>query len=135
MPSQFKHVGNAVAYATVIEHLLSAPYTVDELIKLSGLAENTTWKFVKALHRRGLVYVAVWRTDRWGRHTRAAFKMGSMPDVPRPAPKTAARRSLERRQREALRAMTRTYDTAPDDASRHDAESKNVEEKAQEPSA
>jgi hypothetical protein len=113
MPSQFKYAGNAVAYATVLEALIEAPYTIDELIKVSGLADNTTWKFVTALRRRGLVYVAVWRTDKWGRHTRPAYKFGTMLDVVRPAPKTASRRSLERRQRNALLAMTRTYDVTP----------------------
>lgn len=135
MPSQFKHAGNAVAYAIVVEALLDAPYTLDELIKIAGLAENTTWKFVRALHRRGLVHVAVWRTDRWGRHTRPAYKLGSLDDVPRPAPKTSSQRNIERRRREALLAMTRSYDEAGSAAPQQDAESKNDEEALHEPSA
>lgn len=135
MPSQFKHTGNAVAYATVVQSLIEAAYTIDELIKLSGLAENTTWKFVLALKRRKLAYVAVWRTDRFGRHTRPAFSFGNKPDAVRPPPKTATRRSLERRQRLALQAMTRTYDEATSDAPRQPAESTNDEEELHAPSA
>lgn len=135
MPSQFRYAGNAIAYATVVEALCEAAYTIDELIKLSGLAENTTWKFVKALQRKRCVYIAVWRTDKMGRYTKPAFSFGSRADVQRPSPKSATRRSAERRQRDALRAMARQYDEATSDAPRQDAKSKMVEEDLREPSA
>lgn len=105
MPSQFNYAGNAIAYAVVVESLMDEAYTIEELIKLSGLADSTTWKFVRALHRRKRAYVAVWRTDRWGRHTKPAYKLGMLPDAVRPPPKSSTRRSLERRQRDALERM------------------------------
>lgn len=120
MPSQYVHSGNAIAYAILIEALVEAPYTVEELVKLSGLARNTTWKFIRALHRRRLIFVAVWRTDRWGRHTKPAYRLGSQSDVARPPPKTAAQRSLARRQREALHAVTRACDKVPSVGEEHE---------------
>ena len=135
MPSGMKWLGNSVAYATVLEALVQAAYTVDELVVLSGMAKMTVWKFVQALRRRKLIYISVWRTDKIGRYTRPAFSFGMQPDVARPAPKTASRRSRERRRRNALAAMTRSYDEASDVAPRRDAESKNDEEELQVPSA
>lgn len=112
MPSRFTYVGNSVAYANVVEALLDAPYTIDELAKLSGLARTTTWKFVHALRRRSLAYVGVWRTDTQGRYTRPAYSLGNRPDALRPSPKTPTQRSAAMRKRKALLAMTREYDEA-----------------------
>lgn len=99
MPSGRRWLGNSAGYATMVEMLMDAPYTVDELVKLSGLAWTTAWKFVKALHRRQRAYIAVWRTDKAGRYTRPAYRLGQASDVPRPAPKSSAFRSRERRKR------------------------------------
>jgi|JI8StandDraft_1071087.scaffolds.fasta_scaffold00388_34 hypothetical protein len=112
MTSGRRWLGNSSAYAVVVEALMDAAYTIDELVALSGLAWATTWKFVKAMQRRRRAYIAVWRTDKQGRYTKPAYKLGTMDDMPRPAPKSAAYRSTEvrRRRRKALLAMTRSYD-------------------------
>lgn len=135
MPSGMKWLGNSVAYATVLESLVQAAYTVDELVVLSGMAKMTVWKFVQALRRRKLVHISVWRTDKFGRHTKPAFSFGMVPDVARPAPKTPTRRSRDRRQRNALSAMTRSYDAVSGVAPCSAAESKNDEEELHVPSA
>ena len=135
MTSGRRWLGNSTGYAVMIEMLMDGPYTLDELVKLSGMAETTAWKFVKALHRRQRAYIAVWRTDKAGRYTRPAYRLGQAPDVPRPAPKSNAFRGRQYRKRLALEPMTRSYDAASGDAPQQDAESKNVEEEAQEPSA
>lgn len=131
MPSQFRYSATALAFAVLIESLVDAPYTIQELVTLSGFAYNTTRKFILALHRRRLVYVAVWRTDKIGRYTKPAYSFGSRPDVPRPPARTATQRSANAR----LRAMTRQHDEATRGAPRPGAESKIAEEKIEEPSA
>lgn len=110
MTSGRRWLGNSSAYAVVVEALMDSAYTIDELVALSGLAWATTWKFVKAMQRRRRAYIAVWRTDKQGRHTKPAYKLGTMDDMPRPAPKSAAYRSTEVRRRKALLAMTRPTD-------------------------
>lgn len=131
MANKLKHAGNTIAYSLLIEALLDEAYAHKELVKISGLAETTVWKFVHAARRRGIVYIAAWKKDALGRYTIPVYSLGRRPDTPRPRPLTAAERSAKRN----LLAMTRGYDMALRGAPRPGAESKTVEETTGEPSA
>lgn len=97
------HLSNTTAYAAVVESLVYDGGTVPELSEISGLALNTTRKFIRALRNRDLVRVLLWRQDAWGRHTIAVYAWGSPRyDAKRPPRMTSAERSarLRRKKRE-----------------------------------
>lgn len=90
---------NVVAYVETFRALTEAAHTAQELQRISGLGERTTKNILRSMHRRGMVYVAVWRADRCGRHNTPAWKFGQQPDVPKPLPLSAAARTRAYRSR------------------------------------
>lgn len=91
------HLSNTTAYAAVVEALVRTGGTPKELHEISGLAINTTRKFLRALRNRGLVRVALWRQDTMGRYTIAVWGWGSAPDTKRPPRMTSTQRSARQR--------------------------------------
>jgi predicted ArsR family transcriptional regulator len=91
------HLSNTTAYAAVVEALVRTGGTTQEFSDVSGLATNTTRKFIRALRNRGLVRVALWRQDTMGRYTIAVWGWGSAPDTKRPPRMTSTERSARRR--------------------------------------
>ena len=84
MPKMSAHLSNVSAYAEALYVLTEGASTVTEIARESGLALNTTRKFISSLKRRGLVRIAAWEQDTQGRHTRAAYEWGSSRDAARP---------------------------------------------------
>jgi DNA-binding IclR family transcriptional regulator len=92
------HLSNTTAYAAVVEALTRTGGTVPELSDASGLALNTTRKFIRALRHRALVRTTLWRQDGLGRYTIAVWGWGSpVYDVKRPPRMTSTERSARRR--------------------------------------
>ncbi len=92
------HLSNTTAYAAVVEALVRAGGTPKELHEISGLATNTTRKFIRALRNRQLVRVALWRQDTMGRYTIAVWGWGSpLYDAKRPPRMTPTQRSARQR--------------------------------------
>jgi hypothetical protein len=93
------HLSNTTAYAAVVEALVRTGGTTQEFSDASGLATNTTRKFIRALRNRQLVRVALWRQDGLGRYTIAVWGWGSAPDTKRPPRMTPTQRSARQRMR------------------------------------
>ncbi len=92
------HLSNTTAYAAVDEALVRTGGTTQEFSDTSGLAANTTRKFIRALRNRELVRVALWRQDTMGRYTIAVWGWGSpLYDAKRPPRMTSTQRSARRR--------------------------------------
>jgi hypothetical protein len=92
------HLSNTTAYAAVVEALVRTGGTTQEFSDTSGLAANTTRKFIRALRNRALVRVALWRQDTMGRYTIAVWGWGSpLYDAKRPPRMTSTQRSARRR--------------------------------------
>jgi len=92
------HLTNTTAYASVVEILVRAGGTSQELSDTSGLATNTTRKFIRALRNRNLVRVVLWRQDTMGRYTIAVWGWGRPAyDAKRPPRMTSTQRSARRR--------------------------------------
>lgn len=86
------NLSNVSAYAEAVYALTQGACTVFDLASESGLALNTTRKFLASLKRRGLIRVAAWETDRFGRSTIAAYAWGQGKDATRPPRKTEGER-------------------------------------------
>ena len=94
------HLSNTTAYAAVVEALTRTGGTAQELSDASGLALNTTHKFLRALRNRALVRVVLWRQDTMGRYTIAVWGWGSpLYDAKRPPRMTPTQRSARQRMR------------------------------------
>jgi len=94
------HLSNTTAYAAVVESLVRGGGTVPELSEISGLALNTTRKFIRALRSRDLVRVILWKRDAWGRHTIAVWGWGNaVYDAKRPPRMTPTERSARHRRK------------------------------------
>jgi hypothetical protein len=100
------HLSNTTAYAAVVESLVRGGGTVPELSEISGLALNTTRKFIRALRSRELVRVILWKRDAWGRHTIAVWGWGSaVYDAKRPPRMTPTERSARCRMKKREKDM------------------------------
>ena len=92
------NLSNTTAYAAVVEALTRTGGTAQELSDASGLALNTTHKFLRALRNRALVRVVLWRQDTMGRYTIAVWGWGSpLYDAKRPPRMTPTQRSARQR--------------------------------------
>lgn len=110
------HLSNTTAYAAVVEALVRGGGTVPELSEASGLALNTTRKFIRALRSRDLVRVILWKRDAWGRHTIAVWGWGWGADTKRPPSMTPAERSARHRRKKREVSAVRSLDRCAGDA-------------------
>lgn len=92
MTSLSDNLSNSTAYAEAIVQLQRHGGTVREISHHSGLGYNTTRKLIQALHRRGVIRVALWRRDGIGRERLPVYFFGSGPDATRPRGMTLAER-------------------------------------------
>lgn len=87
MTYDFAEMRGARNYARLIGGLCSGvPMDAYELVELTGLHLRTVQRHIKALrtHKPRLVRIGDWNEDKNGVRTRAAFELGSGPDVKRP---------------------------------------------------
>lgn len=84
MASVNRDLGNSTAYAEAIYLLMHKGGTAQEIANDSGLAYNTVRKLIRALHRRRIVRVALWRKDALGRDRLPVWLFGSQPDAAKP---------------------------------------------------
>jgi hypothetical protein len=105
MSDERNRLRNALVYVEFWHALQEGPLTRDELRKVSGMGDHLSKVVLQAMRRRGMVYVAGWRKDAHGRRNTPAYKAGSAPDAPKPAPLSPAARTRAYRQRMALQEM------------------------------
>lgn len=111
------HLSNTTAYAVMVQSLVWGGGTVPELSEISGLALNTTRKFIRALRSRDLVRIILWKRDAWGRHTTAVYAWGSPRyDAQRPPSMTPAERSARLRRKKREMSAVRGLDGCAGDA-------------------
>jgi predicted ArsR family transcriptional regulator len=85
---------NADTSAAIMEMLLGdTPRTNADLVALTGATRNTIDRYLKALRKRGICYVAKWRNSANGSFDRA-YLIGRKEDAERPPTLT---RSTKRR--------------------------------------
>ena len=84
MASLNADLSSSTAYAEAIAMLIERGGTVPEVAEQSGLGYNTVRKLVRALHRRRIVRVALWRRDSLGRARNPVWIVGSGQDSSRP---------------------------------------------------
>jgi hypothetical protein len=78
------HRAAAAAYAALFDTLLTSMSSVAELVKESGMHENSVRKFIQALRRRKQSHVGGWEQDRRGRFTVKLHMLGPGRDAPCP---------------------------------------------------
>jgi hypothetical protein len=105
MADERNRIRNALAYVEFWHALQDGPLTRQELRELSGMGDHLSKIVLRLLKNRRMVYVAVWRKDACGRRNTPAYKAGSAPDAPKPAPLSPAARTRAYRQRMALQEM------------------------------
>ncbi len=74
--------------ATMISMLSDGPVTVAEMAAETGLSEQSTRTYIRAMRRVCVVYVSLWELDDRGRQTLAGYSLGTKPDVVRVPPRS-----------------------------------------------
>jgi predicted ArsR family transcriptional regulator len=96
---------NAMSYAKMIALLLDEDHSKREIAKKTGLHYLTACEYMTELHKAGAIYVADFRTDRLGRRTTKAYRIGSKPDA-EAKPMTGSEKARRYRKRsESLERM------------------------------
>lgn len=90
------------ATARMQEALRSAPYSLDDLVAISGLSKPVVTRYVKELYEANpkMVYVADWGRDRRGYPTIRKYQLGAAQDMACPrTDRTAKERMRDLRDR------------------------------------
>lgn len=103
-------MNGATLFAKLIDALCTAPISIADLTKYTGLDRNTVRRYLKALRETGHVYIAHMEEDSRGRLSVAAWSFTIEPreDAPRtPLPKRVldARYNAKRRNRDRVFLM------------------------------
>lgn len=93
MASVNADLSSSTAYAEAIAMLIERGGTVSEVAEQSGMRYNTVRKLVRALHRRGVLRIALWKRDGIGRERLPVYIVGKGPDAVRPPGMTQAERA------------------------------------------
>ncbi|MBK6786424.1 MAG: winged helix-turn-helix domain-containing protein [Betaproteobacteria bacterium] len=96
---------NYLSVAALMRALLDGPATVKDLAHESGLSMCTCRRYIRALHKAGVIHIKLWDVDAYGRRSMASYALGDKTDAPR-NPKSSAEREAARRER--LRQKNRT---------------------------
>lgn len=97
---------NALSAALMMRAMLDGPCTVKELIEVTGLARQSVWRYLRALHKVGAIHIAEWESDALDRPQIPAFSMGVANDKARPKqPRARKSRRKQRYARDVQRAM------------------------------
>jgi len=88
-----------LSLAELIYFLREGEYTVHELAELTGLHENTIGEYLRAMHKRKVVYVAGWGPDARGGMNVREWSLGEQKDKPKPKAKSAVERQKNYRNR------------------------------------
>ena len=77
---------NAIAYSHLIRALMDGAWNRNELSKITGLHSQTIGVHIRALHRRGVVYIAGWTQNEINKNwvPRFTFNRHGAVDVPLP---------------------------------------------------
>jgi hypothetical protein len=87
--------------------ILEGPSTCKEIQHECGLSRSTVDGYIRALHRAGVIHVAVWDVDTNGRRNVASYAWGNKPDAKRyPLAGTVRQQRYITRMKEVARAMS-----------------------------
>lgn len=106
---------NAAAFAAFIEQLNAGPASVRQLVKHTGLHENSIRKYLTALHHRNQARITEWvRSPTW--RFEALWEMGEGPHAPRPktTPEDRRQRSNQTRRLAYLHRKLTFHAPLPD---------------------
>ena len=88
---------NAYTNAKLIALLVEGIFTIPEVTEETGLSYCVALRYVRELHRVGVVHIAGWGQASDGRLTLRIFKLGRGKDTPRPARVSVKERSQKYR--------------------------------------
>ena len=97
---------NYLSVAELMKALVNGPVTSRELAHESGLSMCTCRRYIRALHKAGVIHIKLWDVDAYGRRSMASYAIGDKTDAPR-NPKSSAEREAARRERLRQRNRTR----------------------------
>lgn len=86
----------AMTYAKLIRELTEGPWSFMDMATNTGLHYHTVREYVNALHREGMVHIAGWEKDNWGRDCKPLWVFGEGRDKKR-TKLTAAQRQARHR--------------------------------------
>jgi predicted ArsR family transcriptional regulator len=98
-------------YADVIRLLIDGPITQQDIIDETGLHKFTIRDYLKALHKRKLIHIAVWSMTGPRRHRVAHWMWGRGTDARRPPRIPSSTRAAHYRQRKAARELQATVNS------------------------
>lgn len=93
----------AMTYAKLIKELVDGPWSFLDMATNTGLHYHTVREYVNALHKEGVIHIAGWEKDRWGRDCKPLWVFGVGRDKTR-AKLTQAQRQA--RHRAKVKGMT-----------------------------
>lgn len=107
------HLLHVAAYAHMVDMLINDGGTVEDLYEETGMNRNTIRKFIAAMRRRKVVYVARWEPNSIGRHNIANYRIGNKPDAKQPEPRSnqQKKRDYDERRRKIAASLGVSYKT------------------------
>lgn len=102
---------NASQIVDLIDHMLTEPFTVQQLQKRSGLYIQTVRAIVKEMQGRRLIYVAGWERRNEGRIKLPIYKLGDGDDQSKPGRISAAEATRRYKQKVRFQAQFGGYGT------------------------
>ncbi len=96
---------NAITYANMMKMLLTGEHTRADITRGTGLHSTTVAKYVKYLHKYGVVYISDWKINPVSRNHFPCYSLNvdGLPDAPKPELK--GRAQIEREYRQRRKAM------------------------------
>jgi len=96
---------NAITYAGMMKMLLTGEHTRADITRETGLHSMTVAKYVKYLHKYGVVYIADWMLNPVSRNYFPCYALNvdGLPDMPKPPAK--GRQQIERESKQRRKAM------------------------------
>lgn len=94
-----------ILFANMMYWLQRGAYSRAELADRTSLNPLTVGAYLRALHRKGVIYVQAWRKDALGRSVTALYTLGMANDAARPAPKSRQQVAREYKQRKKATRM------------------------------
>lgn len=96
---------NAITYAGMMRMLLTGDHTRADIARETGLHSVTVARYIKYLHKYGVVYVADWTMNPVNRNhfPRYAINIHGLADIPKPEAK--GRAQIEREYKQRRKAM------------------------------
>lgn len=83
---------NAMTAAHMIGEMLDGPSSAKMLSEVSGMQLPSVWRWMRALHKAGVIRIVGWERDQQGSFRIALYQLGRGKDAPKPSKMTNAER-------------------------------------------